>query len=219
MSRETAPYAGKRYRESQPVEPRIFIGQELPSVSIDERIEESRIFVIRKAAEGGVAHYNRVHPSLGSTYYAGTVTATVGRVRLKPIIVNFEETVDRLAYINRAANGNLIAGIYEDNGDTPAGGSLVKESASVACVLGVQEVAVTDTSLTEGLYWLAYIFDDVTAQWARSASTNIIEDNATLVGKYYDRAGGYGALTDPCPAVATDNNNSIISYMRVKSVP
>jgi hypothetical protein len=94
--------------------------------------------------------------------------------------------------------GNIRLGLYRDNGDTPAGGALVVETASVALANFKNEVVIADTVLEPGLYWFALQNDDATPVFITSDQTESL--GGTL--QCYVFAQGYGAFTDPCPAVA-----------------
>jgi len=166
----------------------------------------------------GVTHYKRILEPIGVNDFGGQNPPAVGRVYLRPYQVEFPMTIDRLALVVRVANGNGILGVYEDNGDTPAGGALVVESAAIAFVFGVQEFPIVPVSLVGQLIWIALEGSDATASWGRTGLTAVAA-NATLDQYFYDR-GAFGALTDPCPAVAVyDGAPPWISYMRVASVP
>lgn len=148
----------------------------------------------------------------------GTTTTVQDVVKLCPLEIPFTVTIDRIGVIwDTPVAGNFRLAIYEDNGDTPAGGALSVESASVAKagINQAQELTVANTQLTLGLYWLAYNSDEAASVYIR------VQPFEGLVGGTlitYQYALAYGAFTDPCPAVA-----SIVSipfmYVRVASIP
>jgi hypothetical protein len=116
--------------------------------------------------------------------------------------------------------GNARVGIYRDNGGTPVGGAVVVQSASIAksaAFLG-QEFAIATTKLTKGLYWIAVESDEATSKFYR-CGTAFFDPPAFNATGYYDRGGGYGVLTDPCPAVTASNANVPFAYVIVYSVP
>jgi len=166
---------------------------------------------------GGATHYFRYIHLLQSKHAAGNNNVTAARVYLQMIQIPVEMTIDRIAHCVVVQNGNIIRGIYEDNGLTPAGGALVVESASVALgAAGWDEITVADTTLAEGLYWLALESDDATANLRRVDSLSV----PTISGHYfYNRALGYGPLTDPCPAILGPDAYCWMGYLRVASVP
>lgn len=166
-------------------------------------------------------HYARMlYGVLAKSGWSPLTLDTAGRVMLVPIQIEFQMTLDRIGLLKGATiAGNLIVGIYEDNGDTPFDGALVVESASVAMSAGTfrkQEITIANTLLDPALYWLAIETDDTTAVVYGFPSTLSYE--GTLQAYYYDRAGGYGALTDPCPAVVRESEAPVL-YVRVASVP
>ena len=145
----------------------------------------------------------RSHPSvfmgIGAT---STVTLdTAGRVYLTPIIIKERCWINKIYfYIDSVSAGNLTAGIYRDNGATPGGGPLVVESASVAAAgtYRVQAISIALTELTPGLYWVGIESDSTTVVTDRISPSGLVHANF-LTEYYYDRSGGYGAFTDPCP--------------------
>lgn len=155
---------------------------------------------------------------LGRTTLAMEGAGPPYRVYLHPINIPFTCTVDRIIYwIATPSAGNVRAGIYPDNGDTPAGSSPLVQSASVAKPAAYNQHAVTiaDTQLTPGLHWLALHGDELT--------TVLYMDNVAplpggpMIGYYFDQA--YGVLPDPCPAVTRVPTALPFMYVRVASVP
>lgn len=142
--------------------------------------------------------------------------SVAGRVWLVPIQVSFTLTIDRLAVIIRTAVGNIRLCLYEDNGDVPDGGSLVRQSASVAAAADKQEVTIADAQLTPGLYWGGIQSDSTTAKAYFYISA--MAQGGTLLGRLFDVAGGYGAVPDPCPVTSTTNTAPVM-FLRVASTP
>lgn len=149
----------------------------------------------------------------------GSLVMTAGRVYLLPIPVFTELIIDRLACCwSAVATGNTRIGLYSDNGAIPDGGALVVESGSIAKTgtNRIQEILVADTLLTPRLYWLGLEGDD--ASQVINIAVNYLTETGvagTLRGRYYDRAGGYGPFTGPCPATVADVAVEW-GYMRVK---
>jgi len=145
-------------------------------------------------------------------------TMVTARVKLIPFEVPVRLTVDRIIICYRTpAAGNIRAGIYKDNGNTPQGGALLVESASVAKAGAwqKQEIVISDTELEPGLWWAAIQSDE---------NTTVIEGEAaeyfkggSLQCMYYD-LGAYGPFTNPCPAVAVAPSRQPVVLLRVKSV-
>ena len=146
---------------------------------------------------------------------------TIGRVFLFPIEVPVDLTIDRITVAYRATvAGNVRVGIYADApaGDTPLAGVLQVESASVAKIGANRhhDIVVANTYLAKGLYWKAVQSDEVTTTFVEHAQYGTVP--ITRQPYYYDRVAGYGAFTDPCPAI-TAVGFSPIGYLRVYSIP
>jgi len=174
-------------------------------------------------------HYLRLLHSVYANPQAGRA-AVVGRVYLIPVQVPFRLTVDRLGIVWEAIaiDGNIILGIYADNGDTPVGGAVIAETASTPNSgsagggYTTQEIAITDLQLEPDLYWFASEHSVINNYYGIGGSAalagTLVGGNGTLAGYYYNRGGGYGALTNPCPAV-TIFKDVAYQFARVKSVP
>ena len=140
--------------------------------------------------------------SIRQTAPASTAFGAAGRVILAPISVPWPVIVDRLLYsVGAAANGNVRMCIYREGStpDSPQGGGLVVETASVAQsgINQLEMLPIPNTLLLPGQYFLGLQTDDVTATIWRTL------DQVSDVSWYYDLAGGYGPFADPCPAVAS----------------
>jgi len=108
--------------------------------------------------------------------------------------------VDGIAISNAATiDGDIIVGIYgpviteETATDLP----LIVESA-VTAHSGAntsQTITFTSTSLNKGRYYAAIQFSSATATYNRTGNVRQVAGWTHL----YDRVGGFGALTDPCP--------------------
>lgn len=147
--------------------------------------------------------------------FQGAAIGTAGRVYLTPLIIKDTVTVDRIGLtMDDPTAGNWTVGIYADNGDTPQGGDLIVESASTSkgASWTSQEITITPTTLQPGTYWLAIQSDEVTTVIMRTSS---MYSGITLNPRYYDRGGGYGALTNPCPALTA---TSFAANMWVRTI-
>ena len=144
--------------------------------------------------------------------------STVGRVYLARIEFAQSVVVTAINIFNgMQVAGNVTVGIYaEGAADTPAGGAVLAEAATAqAGASGVQSIALTPTPLPAGAYYVAIEMSDGLGTTGRSSGNSGL---FMVNGKcYYDRAGGYGALTDPCPAI-TDGTiaEGINSCVRVQ---
>lgn len=165
------------------------------------------------------AHFSRVDEPIGANYSAANANPVAARVYIRPLNVVTTRTYDILGYICATANGNVRMCFYEDNGDTPVGGALIVETASVACAVVAQEIAIAATQIDESLIHIALQFSDATAVLRVGSWQHITENNATVKEYFYDRGGGYGAFTDPCPAAAVNTGQSPVMFSRVASLP
>lgn len=144
--------------------------------------------------------------------HTGFVTA--GRVHLSPVDVPWPVIVDRIIWlVGNNATGNVRLGIYEEGGaaDSPTGADLVVESASIA-IPGTQRyhlATIADTTLEPGQYFLGLQASSTLARYYHAW------DTGNSIGFYYNRGGGYGAFTDPCPALIAYARIPLM-YLRVK---
>lgn len=171
---------------------------------------------------GVAGHYARIHyMTCIQEMSAGLTVGTVGRVYLHAIQIEYTFTVDRIIIWQMGTSaGNVRAAIYHDAGDTPATGTLIVESGSIALggAWNATEITIAATRLTPGLYWLAVMFDDATPVLYSPLSVFQTGGNNTLRGKRITVDPGYGAYPDPCPAV-TDWISTPFMGVRVSSTP
>lgn len=154
---------------------------------------------------------------LGSQAIAVTSqTPTVGRVYLNEFEVLQETTVDGITIDNVATvAGNVTVGIYGPiaTEETCNAAALVANSASTAQsgTNAPQHIAFTaSVKLAPGRYYMACEFSDATATFQRY--TTFVQ--VTGWTQYYDRGGGYGALTDPCPSPTDSQAAAPAMYLR-----
>lgn len=155
------------------------------------------------------------HESLATT----SQTATAGRVYLLECELVNDAFVDAVTFVKGSTiAGNVRVGVYGPivTEETPEAAPLLVESASTAMAAGVnteQVVALTKTKAKAGRYYIAFQSDDNTATYMRHA-------NQTQVvgwGYTYDRGGGYGAFTTPCPTASV--TGSALPAMRIRCAP
>lgn len=135
--------------------------------------------------------------------------ATAGRVFLMQFTVTSPVIADQINIYNFATvDGNVTVGIYGPivTDDTCAGAALKVESASTALsgASQFQAISITPTNLEPGTYYAAVEFSSATHTYGR-CSNNIFGTSWT---QFYDRSGGYGALTNPCPAVTNSTTTT-----------
>lgn len=147
---------------------------------------------------------------------ATSQTFTVGRVYLAMFEILTARSCDGMSYVVGAAStGSVTGGIYGPiaaGADTCAGAAVAAQSASTAqgTATGAQLLTWTAVTLQPGVYYVALEGDNVLGTYARQGN----QTQATGMAQIYDRAGGYGALTDPCPAIT--ETGSAIPGMRVR---
>lgn len=110
-------------------------------------------------------------------------------------------TVNEVTFSNGTPiAGNCIVGIYGPitTEEVAAGTPVVVQSASTALTStsAPQSVAIPSTRLLSGRYYVAVEFDNVSHTFLRQTNTKMYSGWTYT----YARSGGYGALTDPCPA-------------------
>jgi hypothetical protein len=155
-----------------------------------------------------------IKPSIPLFYITGVIPGTAGRTHLISLDVYWPVIVDRVLYIaSSVSDGNVRGAIYNEGStaDSPEGGTLVVESASTAmgAIQALHPLTISDTALQPGRYWLALQTDSATAKFRSFYS------DAGVQCYYYDRSGGYGAMTDPCPTVTAETYPTALS-LRVK---
>jgi hypothetical protein len=122
-----------------------------------------------------------------------------------------------IAYeVGSVSNGNVRVGIYgpATAPEEMAGTAVIAESADTAqgsINTGQTVLFATPVSLAPGsLYYAAIEFSSATGTFLR------IVTSVSVTGflPYYDRSGGYGALTNPAPAVL-HNINALRPVLKV----
>jgi hypothetical protein len=162
-------------------------------------------------------NYRRwLQPLQGYGIAATSQTPTAGRVLLMLFEVNNPCYVDAVVYqVAGTSAGNVTAGLYRPvTEDTAEGATVVVQSSSTAqgSINTPQTVTFTSTYLAPGRYYTALEFSDATATYLRHTNASQI----TGWAQFYDRSGGYGALTDPCPSVTS--SGSVMPGVRVRVV-
>jgi hypothetical protein len=129
---------------------------------------------------------------------------TAGRVLLMMFEVQNTCIADAIIINNgTVVAGNVTVGIYGPvvTEDTCVGSTVIAQSASTA-VAGTSQPQIISfssaTQLNPGRYYAAIEYSDsATMKYFRLQNA----EQVTGFGQYYDRGGGYGALTATCPAI------------------
>jgi hypothetical protein len=143
-------------------------------------------------------------------------TFTAGRVLLVQFTVPVPCMIDGLAYgVGGVSSGNVIGGIVgpaTQASDTALAAVVLAQSASTAqgSANGAQVLTWTAVAVAPGIYDAALESNDATATYTRHGAAT----QAPGLAYFYDRSGGYGALTDPTPAVSA--TSSIVPGIRVR---
>ena len=143
---------------------------------------------------------------------AADATILNTRVYLQLIELEFPTTIDAVVFNNGAtAAGNIRVGIYSAGAsDTPAGGTLQRESASTAigAVFSCQIISLSSSvTLAAGQYWIALCCSNATTTPVRNG--NYAWPAGTVCT--FDQA--FGALPTTCPAI-TDSSTSLLNWVR-----
>lgn len=133
-----------------------------------------------------------------------TTTGTAGRVYAASFDVPISLSLDGVMIYNYATvAGNIRVGIYKSSTkDVIDGADLIMDSADTALAGTNQKQFIPFSSsikLSPGQYWIAFELSDVTHTFGQS-TINITTNEENL--RQYDRGGGYGALTNPCPVTS-----------------
>lgn len=166
-----------------------------------------------------VKHYKRTIWDSLEMLDGGSNILTAQDIYFAPLEVEYTITVEAIGFSVTTANGGSVkVAIYEDNGDTPAGGALIVGSGGVALAGNnrKQEIAITSTQLTPGLYWLSLLSLAGAQGTLRCHPWPTASTGGTLQSK--QSANGSDNLPDPAPGVGNDNLAPIM-YVLVESVP
>ena len=155
----------------------------------------------------------------------GTQVGAVGRVYFTFIDIPRPCTLDAIGFsmvTKGGAGTNYRLGIYPTVADIPDGQAVLFDSGNISAVpanIGLTENAVNQVIATAGLYALCLETADATISFFRY-SPAADPDNVLVAkawGCRYDRGGGYGALTTPCPVTTADKYAAPQMFVRVGS--
>jgi hypothetical protein len=159
-----------------------------------------------------------IKPYMWSHVVSTSTNSTAGRVRLSEFEITEPTAIDGILIYNFATvAGNVRVGIYGSipTEETAVNSSLVVESADTVLsgTTRGQFIDLAQTTLPTGRYYLACQFSDVTHTFAQNTNAN----PSVISGwsQTYDRVGGYGAFTNPCPAVSA---LTTLQFMTLRAV-
>lgn len=153
-----------------------------------------------------IPYANIIMDMIGKDSGLAQVLTVAGKVFATAIAIDHPVTVNRIIIAIRTVSaGNVRVGIYRDMGNTPGGAVLIVESASTAAAAAstTQEVAIAETFLDRGLYWLVVQSDTTTLELQRASSS--FYSTGTLNGKTWANAGAYAAFENPQASAITAN--------------
>ncbi len=153
----------------------------------------------------------------------GSQPGVIGRVFVTPIYFPDNMVISQISMNMNTAGGALSTirlGLYRDNGNTPVGGALVVDSGDLGANVSVPIAFTFPTPIfaRKGIsLWAALETSNAVMNFARAIGTSFFVDLAgeNIISGYYDRGGGYGALTDPCPALTGSNLTRFMCFVRV----
>lgn len=164
--------------------------------------------------------FNWVSPYLvgGSAAQAGTAA----RVNLTAMYTPQPFQPSRMSFIvtTQSAGTNARLGIYQYDGtelDPSSNATLLYDSGNISvATTGLKDHSISGTvTIQKGMFWTALETEDNTVAFRRLSNTVIVPSDEPLYGSYYTRAGGFGALTNPCPVVTADDTTNFITRMTI----
>lgn len=146
-----------------------------------------------------------------------------GRVSLGMLELQVPCRMDAIAILSAMASpsGNIIVGLYGPivSDDTSLAAPLIAQSASTALTATsgnwqVIPFTVASGNLAPGIYYVAFEADAITTLVIRHSNNR----ETPGAWQYYDRSGGYGALTDPVPTLGGTNNSNDNPVLRARCI-
>lgn len=144
-----------------------------------------------------------------------------GRVSLALVQVTQRCQLKAIGWINGSAvQDNIYVGLYNAVWDaanarfTAAGGSIKYTSPELTQVgtnVYQEHILTTNVVLEEGFYYMFIETEGTTTTYQRQAN----QDQSTGWVQFYTRSGGFGAPTDPCPAITATGSNVPAMTLRV----
>lgn len=137
---------------------------------------------------------------------ASSFSPVAGRVYLELLYdIISPVAIDQISVVNGSAiAGSITVGIYGPlvTEDTCAGSPLIATSTSTAQsgTTKQQDIPIVQTNLNTGRYYVAIEYSSTSAKFV---GTPALPLNISAFAQFYDRSGGYGTLTDPCPTITS----------------
>lgn len=171
-------------------------------------------FTYHESSVAGMPSKRWVEPFMNAIF-GTSQTFTAGRVLLVECELQEAAFVDALVYtVGTTSAGNVVLGMYGPivTEETPASAPVLVQTVSTAqgTASTAQLITVTKTLAPAGRYYLCIEGDNATGTYMRSTGVQQVAG----WGFFYDRGGGYGALTDPCPSVSA--NATILPGVRAR---
>lgn len=154
------------------------------------------------------------HFAVGSS----DATPIAGRAYCCLVEVMEDTEIDQIVWTNgTAVSGNLRVAIYGPvvTEDTMLGAAVIYDSGDIAQsgVSNFQAHTLSSTKLlAAGRYYIALMLDNTTARFVRQSNQAMADGWV----QYYDRGGGYGAFTNPAPAMTATGANCPCISLRAK---
>lgn len=211
---------------------------ELPQDEESETEEETITRIVKELLKQFRPHYHRTYGmhniTLGNrlwhpyfwTDIQGALDAITGfqnNVLLCPIYFPAAMTISQMTcnIIVAGAGGTFLRlGLYADNGGSPLGGALLFDSGNInAAVTGPVNAAFpVPLARPKGVStWAAIITNSALQLAICQTRLGLVEVGAEMMNGC-DYAQAFGAFTNPCPAVAAEDEARMWGFVRVDSV-
>lgn len=170
-------------------------------------------------------HYARILWSEGDTDEGFTDVEAVTLVCYAPIQIPYTVTLDALGLINLdVAAGSCYLALYSSAGEQPTQRLAVTDLTAKSGINRKQLIAISDTSIAGGLYFVAYINNSALDKILHisNASPMINPANITNGLNWYEETlGAFGPPPAAATPIFTVNGNwqACKHFVRVKSVP
>lgn len=171
------------------------------------------------------AHYARILWSEGDTDEGLTDAQAVTLVCYAPIQIPYTVTLDALGLINLdVAAGSCYLALYSSAGEQPTQRLAVTALTAKSGTNRKQLIAIPDTSIAGGLYFVAYINNSALDRILRITNLAPMIQPANITNGlnwYEETLGAFGSPPAVATPIFTINGNwqACKHFVRVKSVP